>query len=274
MLLEHISSPEDIKQLNSSELTALCGELRTFLVDSVSTTGGHLASNLGAVELTVAIHKVFNTETDRLVFDVGHQCYVHKALTGRRELFSTLRQFQGISGFPKPNESVHDAFVAGHASNSVSVALGMARARTLTGEDYSVVALIGDGALTGGLAYEGLNDAGDSGEPLVVILNDNGMSIAPNVGGIASHLANLRSRPAYYRFKKAYHALTKKLPGGRAMYRFVHGVKTNLKKAIYPCSMFETWALPISGRLMDTTLSSWSTPLPGPESRSVLRSFM
>ena len=129
------------------------------------------------------------------MFDVGHQCYVHKALTGRREIFSTLRQFEGLAGFPKPSESIHDAFVAGHASNSVSVALGMARARTLSGADYSVVALIGDGAMTGGLAYEGLNDAGASGEPLVVILNDNGMSIDPNVGGVAVHLGRLRLRP-------------------------------------------------------------------------------
>lgn len=138
------------------------------------------------VELTVAIHRVFDTATDRLVLDVGHQCYVHKALTGRRELFDTLRQFGGLSGFPKPYESVHDAFMAGHASDSVSVALGMARARTLLGQDYHVVAVIGDGALGGGLSFEGLNDAGGSGEPLVVILNDNGMSIDRNVGGLSS----------------------------------------------------------------------------------------
>ena len=153
MILETIHSPEDVKKLDKHQLPQLCAEIREFLVQSVSRTGGHLASNLGAVELTVAIHRVFDTEKDRLVFDVGHQCYVHKALTGRQELFSTLRQFGGLSGFPKPRESVHDAFIAGHASNSVSVALGMARARTLTGGDYRVLALIGDGALTGGLAY-------------------------------------------------------------------------------------------------------------------------
>ncbi len=165
MILEHIHSPADVKALGRDELPQLCQEVREFLVQNVSQTGGHLASNLGAVELTVAIHRVFDTQKDRLVFDVGHQCYVHKALTGRQELFSTLRQFQGLSGFPKPYESPHDAFIAGHASNSVSVALGMARARTLQKEDYSVLALIGDGALTGGLAYEGLNNAGASGEP-------------------------------------------------------------------------------------------------------------
>ena len=170
MILEMIHSPADVKALEKDQLPLLCRELREFLIEHISKTGGHLASNLGAVELTVAIHRVFDTEQDRLVFDVGHQCYVHKALTGRQELFDTLRQLDGLSGFPKPYESVHDAFIAGHASNSVSVALGMARARTLQKEDYSVLALIGDGALTGGLAYEGLNNAGASGETHVTLL--------------------------------------------------------------------------------------------------------
>ena len=160
MILETINSPADVKCLSEEQTATLCRELRCFLVEQVSRTGGHLASNLGVVELTVAIHRVFDTATDRLVLDVGHQCYVHKALTGRRELFDTLRQFGGLSGFPKPYESVHDAFMAGHASDSVSVALGMARARTLLGQDYHVVAVIGDGALGGGLSFEGLNDAG------------------------------------------------------------------------------------------------------------------
>lgn len=239
MILERITSPEDVKKLNTEELAQLCAELRDFLVESVSKTGGHLASNLGAVELTVAIHRVFDTERDRLVFDVGHQCYVHKALTGRREQFATLRQFGGLSGFPKPEESIHDAFVAGHASNSVSVALGMARARTIQGEQYSVLALIGDGATTGGLSYEGLNDAGASGEPLIVILNDNGMSIDPNVGGMSTHLSRLRSRPGYYNFKRWYHTFWNKARGGKTLYRFVHRVKTSIKKTIYHCSMFE-----------------------------------
>ena len=168
MILDHMDSPADVKGLNENQARQLCAELRDFLVREVSRTGGHLASNLGVVELTVAIHRVFDTSVDRLVFDVGHQCYVHKALTGRRELFDTLRQFGGLSGFPKPWESVHDAFIAGHASNSVSVALGMARARTLQGKDYHVLALIGDGAMGGGLSFEGLNDAGASGEPLIV----------------------------------------------------------------------------------------------------------
>ena len=267
MILERIASPADVKRLNGGELELLCGELRRFLVESVSRTGGHLASNLGAVELTVALHRTYDTARDRLVFDVGHQCYVHKALTGRRELFGSLRQLGGLSGFPKPEESVHDAFVAGHASNSVSVALGMARARTLAGADYAVAALIGDGALTGGLAYEGLNDAGASGEPLVVILNDNGMSIDPNVGGVATHLSRLRLRPGYYRFKKGYHAVMNRLPGGKQIYDFNHRIKRNVKRAIYPCSMFEdmgfTYLGPVDGHNLDqlcTTLA-WAREL-------------
>ena len=164
MILDSIHSPEDIRALDQNQLPQLCKELRQFLLENVSKTGGHFSSNLGVVELTVAIHRVFDTAHDRLVFDVGHQAYVHKALTGRQALFSTLRQLDGLSGFPKPHESVHDAFIAGHASNSVSVALGMARARTLQHQDYQVMALIGDGALTGGLAYDCLlytSDAAD-----------------------------------------------------------------------------------------------------------------
>ena len=271
MLLETIHSPADVKALDKSQLPRLCQELREFLIESVSRTGGHLASNLGAVELTVAIHRVFDTASDRLVFDVGHQCYVHKALTGRRELFSTLRQLNGLSGFPKPYESGHDAFIAGHASNSVSVALGMARARTLQNEDYSVLALIGDGALTGGLAYEGLNNAGASGEPLIVILNDNGMSINPNVGAMPSHLSRLRSKPAYYHFKKWYRGLFGRHPMENGLYRFNHRVKTTLKKTLWPGStLFEdmgfTYLGPIDGhdlpRLCD--MLQWAKEQNGP----------
>ena len=252
MILERIHAPADVKALEGEQLPQLCRELRDFLVQNVSRTGGHLASNLGAVELTVAIHRVFDTASDRLVFDVGHQCYVHKALTGRQELFATLRQFGGLSGFPKPRESGHDAFIAGHASNSVSVALGMARARTLQNENYSVLALIGDGALTGGLAYEGLNNAGASGEPLIVILNDNGMSIDPNVGAMPGHLSRLRSKPAYYHFKKWYRSLFGKNPMENGLYRFNHQVKTSLKKTLWPGStLFEdmgfTYLGPVDG---------------------------
>ncbi len=240
MILEKIHGPEDVKALTRAQTDLLCRELHTFLLESVSKTGGHLASNLGAIELTVAIHRVFDTSRDRLVFDVGHQCYAHKALTGRREEFSTLRQYGGLSGYPKPGESVHDAFVAGHASNSVSVALGMARARTLLGEDYSVLALIGDGALSGGLAYEGLNNAGASGEPLIVILNDNGMAISRNVGAVSLHLSRLRNKPAYYEFKKNYRRVLLKSRPGKAVYHFNHELKNGLKSALLPnATLFE-----------------------------------
>lgn len=228
-----------LSHLTDQEGEALCAQLRRELVEDVSKTGGHLASNLGAVELTVAIHRVFDTATDRLVFDVGHQCYPHKMITGRREAMSTLRQYGGIAGFPKPSESVHDAFIAGHASNSVAVALGMARARTVLGEDYKVIALIGDGALTGGLAYEGLSNAGDCDQQILVILNDNGMSIAPNVGGVAEHLAKQRLRPQYLTFKKHYRRIMNATAPGRAVYRVTHRLKQALKQALLPCSMFE-----------------------------------
>ena len=271
MILDSIHSPEDIRALDQNQLPQLCKELRQFLLENVSKTGGHLASNLGVVELTVAIHRCFDTGRDRLVFDVGHQAYVHKALTGRQGLFSTLRQMDGLSGFPKPHESIHDSFIAGHASNSVSVALGMARARTLQHQDYQVLALIGDGALTGGLAYEGLNNAGASGEHLIVILNDNGMSIDPNVGAIPNHLARLRSKPAYYHFKKWYRSLFGENPSASPVYRFNHRLKTSLKKTLWPGStLFEdmgfTYLGPIDGhdlpRLCDVL--SWAKELGGP----------
>ena len=228
-ILETINSSADVKTLSEDQLEPLCAELREFLVEKISVTGGHLASNLGAVELSVALHRIYDTRKDRLVFDVGHQSYLHKILTGRRDRFGTLRQYGGISGFPKPFEAEDDAFVAGHASNSVSVALGMAKARTLLGKDYDVVAVIGDGALTGGLAYEGLTAAAASGEPLVVILNDNNMSIDPNVGGIASLLQKMRVRPGYFAFKRTYRELMSHAP---ELYRFNHGVKEWVKSRV------------------------------------------
>lgn len=250
-ILERIHSHEDLAALSPEEDRALCAELRQFLIENISRTGGHLASNLGAVELTLAIHKTFDVTRDRLVFDVGHQAYVHKLLTGRAERFSTLRQFGGLSGFPKPEESDADAFIAGHASNAVSAALGLARARTLRGESQSVIALLGDGALTGGLAYEGLNDAGESGEPLIVILNDNGMSISRNVGGIARHLSRIRLKSSYYGLKKAYRRFTSTVPGGQALYRFTHRLKQGLKTFLFDSTMFEemgfTYLGPVDG---------------------------
>lgn len=234
-ILERINSSNDIKKLPEEELEPLCQELRDYMISSISRTGGHLASNLGAVELTVALHRVYDTSRDRVVFDVGHQSYVHKIITGRRDSFCTLRQHGGLSGFPKPYESEDDAFIAGHASNSVSVALGMARARTLSHADYDVAAIIGDGALSGGLAYEGLANAAASGEPLVVILNDNNMSINENVGGTAHLLESLRVRPGYINFKRWYRDVFTKLPG---LYKFNHAIKEWLKKRLLPGNVF------------------------------------
>ena len=238
-ILERINGHEDLLSLNDEERNQLCGEIREFLISSVSKTGGHLAGNLGAVELSVAIETVFNTMEDRLVFDVGHQSYVHKLLTGRRADFAQLRQYGGIAGFPKPTESDADAFVAGHASSSVSIALGMARARSLQKQSYNVVALIGDGALTGGMAYEGLNDAAVSGEPMVIILNDNEMSIGKNVGGLSLHLSRLRSSENYLDAKRIYRQIMKKLPGGDAVYQVSSRIKNRLKHFLLHTTIFE-----------------------------------
>ena len=238
-ILQNIHGHECLNRLSDEERKQLCAEIREFLVSNVSQTGGHLASNLGAVELSVAIETVFNTMDDRLVFDVGHQSYVHKLLTGRQADFARLRQFGGISGFPKPSESDADAFVAGHASSSVSIALGMARARTLLGQNYHVIALIGDGAATGGMAYEGLNDAAVSREPMIIILNDNEMSIDRNVGGMSRHLSRLRTKEQYLGMKRKYRSFLEKIPGGKAIYRFSSGIKNRLKRILLPETMFE-----------------------------------
>ena len=231
--------PEHLNDMTDQQARQLCQQLRVQMIQSVAKTGGHLASSLGVVEILVAVHRVFDLDVDRLVFDVGHQCYAHKILTGRGSAMHTLRKFGGLSGFPKPYESRADAFISGHASNSVSVALGMARARTVNGENYSVLALIGDGALTGGLAFEGLADAGSSGEPLIVILNDNGMSITKNVGGVAAHLAKQRLKPQYLRLKKFYRRVTGKNAVGKAVYRVTHRAKKMVKDALLGYSMFE-----------------------------------
>ena len=238
-LLSSIRGHADLAKLTDVQRTQLASEIRDFIVSSVAKTGGHLASNLGVVELTIAIETVFDTAQDRLVFDVGHQAYVHKLLTDRQTAFERLRMFGGMSGFPKPHESCTDSFVAGHASSSVSIALGMARARNLTGENSQVGTRIGDGAATGGMVYEALNDAGASREPMVVILNDNEMSIDPNVGGMASHLRNLRTKESYFSFKKAFRAATEKLPGGQQIYRATHKAKEILKWNLLRKSMFE-----------------------------------
>lgn len=238
-MLERIKCRDDLVSLSHDEDIQLCREIREFLVQHISQRGGHLASNLGVVELTLALHKVYDTATDRLLFDVGHQAYVHKILSGRQEKFDSLRTFGGLAGFPKPSESDHDAFVAGHASDAVSVALGMARARTLRGEAYSVAAILGDGALTGGLAYEGLNDAGTSHEPLVVILNDNGMSITGNVGAMARHLSLVRLKPGYFELKKTYRSILSKVPCGKKLYAASSNLKNKLRRKLLGVTVFE-----------------------------------
>lgn len=243
--------PQQYSEMTDQQARQLCQQLRVQMIQTVSKTGGHLASSLGVVEILVAVHRVFDLDVDRLVFDVGHQCYAHKLLTGRGSAMNTLRKFGGLSGFPKPHESRADAFIAGHASNSVSVALGMARARTVNKEDYSVLALIGDGALTGGLAFEGLADAGSSGEPLIVILNDNGMSITKSVGGVAAHLSQQRLKPQYLHLKKLYRSVTGKNAVGQAVYKVTHRAKKMVKDAILGYSMFEdmgfTYLGPVDG---------------------------
>lgn len=258
-ILEKINGHGDLINLTDGERAALCGEIRQFLISGVAQTGGHLASNLGVVELTVALETVFDTEKDRLVFDVGHQSYIHKLLTGRQADFAHLRQFGGMAGFPKPSESDSDAFVAGHASSSVSIALGMARARTLLQQDYHVIALMGDGAATGGMAYEGLNDAADSGEPMIVILNDNEMSIDRNVGGMARHLSLLRTKERYLGMKERYRNALAKVPGGNGIYRFTRSVKDRIKRVLLPTTIFEnmgfTYLGPVDGHDLPRLIS-------------------
>jgi 1-deoxy-D-xylulose-5-phosphate synthase len=255
--LDAINEPEQIKSLSFSQLEILAAEIRDFLIATVSKTGGHLASNLGVVELTLALHKVFHTPQDKLIWDVGHQSYVHKILTGRRKMFATLRQFGGISGFPKPKESPHDAFATGHATTSISAALGMALARDLAQDDYHVVAIIGDGSLTGGQAYEALNHAGQLGVKFTVILNDNEMSIAKNVGAISEFLAGVRTDPAYSKVKKDVETLVRRIPTiGDTVFKGAERVKDSLKYLLTPGAFFERLGFSCFGPIDGHKLSS------------------
>ncbi len=258
-ILDSLNGHKDLQNLNAAQRQTLCGELRAFLVESVSKTGGHLASNLGVVELSVALETVYDTDKDRLVFDVGHQSYVHKLLTGRQADFARLRQFGGIAGFPKPSESNSDAFIAGHASSSISIALGMARARSLQKEDYQIAVVIGDGAATGGMTYEGLNDAAVSGEAMVVILNDNAMSIAPNVGGLAQHLSLLRTKESYLGMKQRYRKAMSGSKLSRAFYAFTSRIKNGIKRLILPTTIFEnmgmTYLGPVDGNDVESLIT-------------------
>ena len=256
-ILDTISSPEDLKNLPFEELEPLCTEIRETLIQTTAKTGGHLASNLGTVELTVALHRIFDCPADQIVWDVGHQCYTHKLLTGRRERFSTLRQEGGISGFPKHNESEYDAFVAGHSSTSISVASGLARAKKLQGDQHHVIAVIGDGAFTSGLAYEGANNAARFGDNLIVILNDNKMSISKNVGAFSKYLSKIRSRPAYFRTKDTVESIFNRVPlVGKPLNRTIQKCKNTIKAVVYGSNWFEDMGFyylgPIDGHNLET----------------------
>lgn len=238
-MLDEIKSVSDLERLSYKELNILADEIRGFMIDNISRTGGHLASNLGTVELTLSLYRVFNPEKDKIVWDVGHQAYTHKILTGRRDEFETLRKFGGISGFPRPDESSADVFQAGHASNSVSAALGFAEGIKLKGEESHAVAIIGDGALTGGLSYEGLNNAGGRKVPLIVILNDNGMSISENVGGLSKYLKKFRNDTLYFKIKTGLKAFARVFPRGDALINILAGIKDFIKKITLGKGIFE-----------------------------------
>ena len=238
-LLNKIDSPKDIKNLNYDALKELAQEIRDYMIEVISKNGGHLAPNLGVVELTLALHKVFNCPKDKIIWDVGHQSYIHKIITGRREAFKTLRQYNGLSGFPKIQESEYDAFGTGHSSTSISAALGMAIARDLKGEDNEVIAVIGDGSMTGGMAYEALNNAGDLQKKLIIILNDNEMSIAKNVGAMSDYLYQLRTAKTYTRIKKDLEGWLKHKNYGENIINIVRRVKGSVKYLLVPGSVFE-----------------------------------
>lgn len=258
-LLDNINSPQDIKNLSLDDLKELCEELRKKIIYTVSNNGGHLASNLGVVELTVSIHRIFNSPQDQIVWDVSHQCYAHKLLTGRKDRFDTIRKFGGISGFTKIRESEHDPFGAGHSSTSISAAAGLARAKALKGEDGHVIAVIGDGALSGGLAYEGLNNAARNLDKLIVILNDNKMSISKNTGNMARHLAILRAKPGYFRVKDNVEKILEHTPViGVKIRDALLKSKSAIKNAIYHSTIFEDMGFvylgPVDGHNIEETM--------------------
>ncbi|MBQ0083425.1 MAG: 1-deoxy-D-xylulose-5-phosphate synthase [Clostridiales bacterium] len=259
-ILSHINSPDDVKKLNRDQLDTLCREIRDCMINTVSKNGGHLASSLGAVELTVALHTVFNSPCDSILFDVGHQSYAHKLITGRFEAFSTLRQENGISGFMRPKESPHDPFVTGHSSNSISASYGIYKAKALMGQSGYTVTVIGDGALTGGMVYEALNNAGTGKGNFIVVLNDNKMSISRNVGGLARHLTVIRSKSLYHSLKRKTRRVIEKIPFcGEYIADKIFKSKTMLKNAIYKSNIFESMGFsyfgPIDGHNIDALLN-------------------
>ena len=256
--LDKINSPADVKKLSVPQLEQLAKEIRQLLISVISHAGGHLAPNLGVVELTLALHKVFNTPEDKIIFDVGHQAYIHKIITGRREQFPTLRQYGGLSGFPKRSESEHDAFGTGHSSTSISAALGMACARDLQGEDYNVVAVIGDGSMTGGMAFEALNNAGMLHKNMIVVLNDNEMSISKNVGAMSEYLYQLRTGETYNKIKNDIEGWLKNMEFGSDVLKAIRRLKGSVKYLMVPTSIFEelgfTYLGPVDGHDLDGLL--------------------
>lgn len=246
-MLENYKEPKDIKNMSLVELGVLSDDIREFLIDNISKTGGHLASNLGVVELTISLFNVFNIERDKVIWDVGHQSYVYKMLTGRKDEFNTLRKFGGLSGFPKRNESIYDAFDTGHSSTSISAALGIARARDIFEKDFNVIAVIGDGALTGGMALEALNDLGFNKTKLIIILNDNQMSISKNVGGLSKYLNNMRMDPGYNKFKKEFNSTMEKISFGKSIVSSINKVKDGIKQIIVPGMLFEDMGIKYLG---------------------------
>lgn len=270
-LLKKINSPQDLKKLTIAEMNELAKEIRQLLIESVAQCGGHLAANLGVVELTIALHYVYNTPADKIIWDVGHQSYVHKILTGRQDRMSTLRQYGGISGFPKAEESPHDAYNTGHSSTSISAALGMALARDIQNQHYSVIAVTGDGALTGGMTYEALNHAGNEGQDLTVILNDNEMSISKNVGAMSSYLNRLRTDPSYARTKDEIEGILSRIPGiGPNLARAAGRFKDTVKYLMVPGIWFEelgfTYIGPVNGHNLEelTTVLANVRKMKGP----------
>ncbi len=260
-ILESINGPADVKALSNREVAQLATELRQVLVATVTNNGGHLASNLGVVELTIALHRVFDSPRDKLIFDVGHQSYVHKLLTGRRESFASLRQYKGLSGFTSRSESEHDPFGAGHASTSISAALGMVVARDYAHEDYSVVAIIGDGAISGGMALEAINHAGHLGRRLIVVLNDNGMSISPTVGAISRILNRVRFDRRYHRAKEKGLRLLGKAPLGKRLTRLALFLKERFKGLVMPTMIWEEFGFSYVGPVDGHNMESLETAL-------------
>ena len=257
-ILDRVATPSDLKDLERDQLVALCSEIREYIIEVVSRHGGHLGASLGVVELTVALCRILDLPEDKVVFDTGHQAYVHKVLTGRKEKLWGIRQYGGISGFLKRTESEYDAFGAGHASTAISAALGLATARDMAGKDNKVVAILGDGAMTGGLAYEALNNAGQSGSNLLVILNDNGMSIAPNVGALSQYLTNITSNPTLMKLRDDVSSLVKKLPAGDMVGGLAKRMESGVKSAFVPSALFEalgfTYFGPVDGHDLEHLL--------------------